>query len=263
MVHSSSMKHFLILAALVLLPFGVADAAYYLKLDGVDGETSASTPETATLVAPTTTANEPARSDPGSTGRDPVTDAAPEVEAARPTSETGSVTAPAAPPQEASTDYLLKLGGVEGESAPPAPGVEPDEIDVATTAEPLTPDFSILLGGGGDTEQADTRRQQIADVLLSGAQKAGKPAETMSLNYEKIKVKARQRVKLFGVLPMTIPATVDIDASGQTSVTYPWWSILVSGDDAGALGQDMVLTLLAVMESKREEIVSILAGQQE
>lgn len=163
-------------------------------------------------------------------------------------------------PQEASTDYLLKLGGVEGESTKGnVPGVEPDEIDVATDPEPLTPDFGILLGGGsssGDDEEGLTEEQQseVAEILLQGLQEQGAPAETLSLNYEKIKTRATQLVKFLGFIPMTISATVEIDAEEQVKVKFPWWSFLVSGKDGDSLGQQIFTSLSNVLKTKHDTV---------
>lgn len=261
------------------------------------------------------------------------------------------VEAPSSEPQEASTDYLLKLGGVEGESTKGAtPGVEPDEIDVMVSDEetrggnveyewkveegekmegvepdeidaameqaaegqtastestrgtkkgnveyewkveegesappantgfdrvdapsdpqPITPDFSILLGGGGgggsDDDEGDElteeTRSAVADILLKGMQEEGAPSETLSLNFEKIKTTAKQSVKLFGFIPLSITATVEIDADGNAEVSYPWWSFLVGGKDGDSLGKSIVASLSNVLKTKHDTIKNAIGN---
>ncbi len=234
-----------------------------------------------------------------------------------------------ADPQEASVDYFLEIDGVEGESAAPGiepddidvqveqeakkkgnveynwkveegqkntvPGVEPDEIDVKLEDEqagklnvaagdvngdgrdteekpldvanpkdpqPVMPDFSILLGGGLDedddgdnvpTMDEDTR-VAVEKLLLEGMQEQGAPAETLSLNYEEIKTTAKQEVKLFGLFPLTISATVEIDGEGNIDVDYPWWGFLAWGKDGDTLGAQIFNSLSNVLKTKHDTI---------
>lgn len=237
-----------------------------------------------------------------------------------------AVTASSQEPQEAGTDYLLELGGVEGEStkgnassadgrdvtgageegrtdaylkidgvegeagntasssASPkpkgnveyewkveegesaaVPGVEPDEIDVAVEAQPLTPDFSILLGGGGGStddreDLTESQRSAVTEILLQGLADQGAPAETLSLNYEKITTKATQDVRLFGFIPVVIRAEVSVNGKGDTEVSYPWWGFLASGKDAGALGDRMYEALWRVLQTKHDTIKNAIGN---
>lgn len=166
-------------------------------------------------------------------------------------------------PQEASTDAFLKIKDIPSASTE-TPGVEPDEIDVAADPEPLTPDFGILLGEGGsdDEEEELTEEQRIAaaQVLLEGMQEQGAPAETISLNVEKIETTARQQVRLFGFIPMTVNATVEINAEGKTSVSYPWWAFLAGGKDGDALGAEVLSALTTVMKAKHDTLMNAIGN---
>ncbi len=233
------MKNTLLLLALVLLPYGPAAAAtdYYLKIDGVDGETTAA----------------PERADP--------------PRAAVPTLEATVTT----PPQEASADAFIKFDGVdgetkggdvefewkveEGESAPPSAGGS----EVAADAQPLTPDFSILLGGsGGDDEEAsESGRAQASEILLQGMQEAGVPAEQVSMNFEKIETRVRQEIKLLGLIPVSVLTTVEIDADERVAVKYPWWSFLAGGKDA-SLGEKVFSSISNVLKSKHDALKSAI-----
>lgn len=167
-----------------------------------------------------------------------------------------------ADPQEASGDYFFKLGGVEGETTKGnVPGVEPDEIDVAADPQPLTPDFGVLLGGGdADDRPSEENLMEAADILLAGMKEQGAPAETMSLNYEKIKTTARQSVKLFGFIPMTVVATVEVDAQGGVEVAYPWWAFLATGKDADSLGTRIVTALSNVLKTKHDVLKNAIGN---
>ncbi len=171
-------------------------------------------------------------------------------------------------PQEASTDYLLKLEGVKGESTKGnVPGVEPDEIDVAVSPQPVMPDFGILLGGGASSDDdsageslANENRTKVEEILLQGMQAEGAPAESISLNYEKIKTKAKQTVKFLGFIPMDITATVEIDADAKVSVKYPWWSFLVSGKDGDSLGAQIFSSISNVLKTKHDTIKNAIGN---
>lgn len=104
---------FVFLAAYVLATsVHAASTDYYLKIEGVDGESTKSEP-------PRTTTTGSVQSSGGTT--------------------------------EASADYYLKLDGVEGESKP-TPGVEPDEIDYDGKQET---NFGVLLDSGGSDDDGD------------------------------------------------------------------------------------------------------------
>lgn len=167
-------------------------------------------------------------------------------------------------PEEASTDYLLKLGGVDGESTKnTVPGVEPEEIDVAVNPQPLTPDFSILLGGGSDSGESEalTEAQQsaVAEILLQGMQEQGAPAETMSLNFEKIKTTSKQQVKLLGFIPVNVDVTVEVDAEGEAVVSYPWWGFLAAGKD-DSIGETILTALSTVLTTKHDTIKNAIGN---
>lgn len=196
--------------------------------------------------------------------------------------------------QEANTDYLLEIDGVkgestkgrvpgvepdeidlknaddtskkkgnveyewkveEGESAPP-PGVEPDELAVPDDAQPITPDFGILLGGsGGDGD--DEEITPMEELILNGLKEEGAPAETLSLNYDKIKTTSTKTVKLFGFIPVDAEVTVEVDAKGEANVHYPWWAFLASGKDSDSLGEQIVTSLSNVLKNKQSQIESL------
>lgn len=247
------MRRILLLAALVLIPYAAADAAtdYYLKLGGVEGETTSAP-------APATRTVEPLRAETAGTPDEPGSAAV-----------TGTVTTA---PQEASVDAFLKIDGVEGEAkkgnvemqwkveegekAAEAPGV----TDVAPDAQPLTPDFSILLGGGSDEdEEAQEGRAAAAEILLQGMQEAGAPAEQVSLNYEKIKTKLRQDLKLFGLIPVRASVEVEVDAEERVTVRFPWWAFLASGKQAD-LGERVFATLSDVLKTRHDAVKNAIGN---
>lgn len=312
-------------AALVFAPFLTAHAAsdYYLKIDGVEGESAAAAPAVTTTAALSTTTY-------GIVGKPFVLDGSksvddgvvrsfswrqvsgPTVRPADPKSSTLSVTPstagtyvfelvvtdaaglssvarsfkvvvedqtplaastttvapPPQPPQEASTDYLLKIPPIDGESAKgkvetgwkveegekaAVPGVEPDEIDVNVDPEPVTPDFSILLGGGG-TESSAEGEAKVAEILLQGMQEADMPAEQVSLNYGKIKTKIAQPLKLFGFIPVSVSAEVEIDVDRNVKVRFPWWSFLATGKDEAGLGSRVFTAVSNVLKTKHDTV---------
>lgn len=188
----------------------------------------------------------------------------------------GDVTGDGTDAQEAGADYLLEIDTIKGESKDEkAPGVEPDEIDnkmtdeeaakkkgnvdynwkveegesmeedddgptaVTTKAEATMPDFSILLGGG-DSDEAQEARNKAAELLLATMQENGgdRPVESLSLNFTKIEMKVHDDAKLFGFIPVSIPATVTIDKENKVSVKFPWWSFLVGGKDEEEVGHE-------------------------
>ena len=167
-------------------------------------------------------------------------------------SQSDTVASPGTGEGKGKVEYDWKVE--EGESAP---AIEPDEIDVADDSEPITPDFGILLGGGGggiDDDEAEEGRAAVADILLQGMQEAGMPAENVSLNFEKIKTKVSQPLKLFGIFPMSAAVTVEIDAEERVQVRFPWWAFLASGKQGDALGERVVSAISNVLKTKHDTI---------
>jgi type VI protein secretion system component Hcp len=282
------MKTYIFASLVLLLSFNTAHAAsdYLLKLDGVKGEsTTSGTATTETTTRADTTTSPPATG--ATTGATPT--------------GVGTVAAPTKP-QEASTDMFLEIEGIkgeskddtkkkgnveygwkveEGESAPVRPAVG-DIDDGATDPQSLTPDFSILFGGGTDddcedggkdgtcddarkgTEDCDDAdkgvcpdgaRAAVADILLKGAQEEGAPVESLSLNFTKIEMKLHnQDAKLFGFIPVSVPATAEMDASQVVKVKFPWWVMLTTGTDADGLGDDIFAALSNVLKTKHDTV---------
>lgn len=147
----------------------------------------------------------------------------------------------------------------EGEKAP---GIEPDDIDSADDGEPLTPDFSILLGGGGsgdDEERAEglERARQVLEVNAKASEQA---IESISMNFEKITTRYRQSVKLFGFIPMTAMATVEIDAEQNVKVKFPWWGFLASGKDNENVGQKVFSAISNVLKTKHDTVKNAIGN---
>ena len=154
-----------------------------------------------------------------------------------------------AQPQKGSTDALLKIDTIKGESAE---GQQPEQppLEVAPAPEPVMPDFSILLGGGSSEEG----RAKAEEILLQGMQDEGVPAEQVSLNFEKIKMKVVQPAKLFGVIPLSMKAEVEIDADENVKVRFPWWSFLTRGGDEASLGARVFTAVSNVLKTKHDTI---------
>ncbi len=255
------MQKSLVIVALALLQFGVAVGAtdYYLKLDGVKGESAAA--------ATTTSGTVQTRPSGASGGTEDMNIGIGELQETRTTGvepDEIDANASAAGATGGSSGSGTTKGNVEyewkvEEGEKGVPGVEPDEIDAAADGEPLTPDFSILLGSGSG-DAAEREADAVADILMQGMQEAGAPAESISLNYEKIKAKVAQPAKLFGLIPIVLAAEVEIDAASQVKVKFPWWAFLASGKDGDSLGERVFTALSNVLKTKHDTIKNAIGN---
>ncbi len=161
---------------------------------------------------------------------------------------------PATPVPTGAGPALLEIDTIKGESPERQMGkpVAPPEDD----GEPLTPDFGILLGGGIDQDDDEDSvpsklegLDQVRQVLVDNAKASDKAIESVSFNYEKISAKVRDDVRIFGFIPATITATVEIDALANAEVSYPWWAIFASGKDA-TIGARVVTVLSNALKPK-------------
>lgn len=230
-------------AALVLVPIvSLAASDYLLKLDGVDGETK---PARATTVEP---------------ARTPATTVAP----------------PATGGTEAGSMYI-KIDGVDGESEDgkkgnvdmqwkveegeksAAPGVEPDEIDYDGDSKSAT-NFGILLGGSDTSDERQKGLDRAEKVILNHATESGVPMESLSLNFTKIEYKYKSDAKLFGFIPMSVLATVEIDETETATVKLPWWSFLVTGVEREEIGRTAKETLSNILKTKHDAVKNAIAN---
>lgn len=250
------MKKLIFAGVISLLPFAFAQAAVFIKIDDIDGESTKSEPATLQINAV-------------------------QVDTTQATPTPTRVATPE-DPQESQTDAYLEIKGVEGESketkgnvetewkveegesASPRPqritpkptqGIEPDEIDFMGDGEPNASNFGILLSGGNDdSDEAEESRHELGHILLQGAQEEGAPIENISLNYEKVEAKVAQPVKFLGFIPLTVKATVEIDAEDRVKVRFPWWAIFASGKDSDGVGERTFTTLSNVLKSKHDTV---------
>lgn len=243
LLQSEHMKKYIVLLALVLLPVSTAYAAstdYLLEIDGVKGESSAKPTTTApTRLTPSTSTEEQSK---------------PEVE------------------------FKVEKG-----EALQNTGVEPDEIDFKATDDgeqekkggkgnveygwkveegekAARSNFAVLFGAGN--EISEQQRSEVASILLAGLAEGDRPAETLSLNYEEIKMSTKQSLKLFGFIPVSALVNVEVSKDMQTQVSYPWWAFLASGKDKTGLSSYVVNTLLEVMSEKTLEISKVVNRAQ-
>lgn len=281
-----------------MLPLSVGYAAsvdYFLKIDGVDGESKNTTSSATTQLQVTAvTSGDSTKTDDSTRTGSGATYVAPDSTQTSGTSSVGSTGGGIGAgkvnltedPQEASADYYLKIDDIKGESseskeststskskgkveatwkveegeALQGAGIEPDEIDFASSSEPLMTSFGVLLGGsdsnddGEETEeekeQAEAHRSEVAKIVLQTLQEDEVPVETFSLNYEEIKAEVKQELKLFGFIPVSTRATVQIDAEDNIKVRFPWWAFLASGKDSDNLGQSIFNALSTVLRTK-------------
>lgn len=200
----------------------------------------------------------------------------------------------------AATDYYLKIDGVDGESKPARATVEPVRATVTNVAPPSTgtegkvemewkveegekatedkghkneidilsaddssenaTNFGILLGGSDTSEERKKGLERAAEVILEQAQASGHAIGSISLNFEKIQMRTNQDAKLFGVIPLSVPATVEIDASETVTVKLPWWSFLVMGVEREEIGRTAKETLSNILKTKHDTVKNAIGN---
>ena len=171
-------------------------------------------------------------------------------------------------PQEAQADKRLKLDTVDGEyekTKKSSAAMEADDKkmevddkkDMKAKVDPklLTPDFSMLLGGGSGDE-AQKVRDDAADLLLTEMKERTKggdrPVESLSINVTKIEMKMHDDAMVFGFIPVSLPVSVEVDAEGNAKVKFPWWSFLATGKDEDDIEEQSMTHLGEALVELRE-----------
>lgn len=217
------MKKIIFVFLLVFVAFQAQAASdYYLKLGGVEGETTSAPPR-----ATTTSTVAPKEEQEGQT------DAFLKIKGI-----------------EGETEDVKKKGNVEYNWK-----VEEGQ-KVMVEGEAVTPDFSILLGGGGgDDEASEGALDEIEKILEDGAKEEGLPVEEISLNFEEIKTKINTEMKFLGIFPISAKAEVEIESEGEVKVKFPWWAFLASGkEDKEELGKRVSTTLSNVLKTRHDTV---------
>jgi hypothetical protein len=62
--------------------------------------------------------------------------------------------------------------------------------------------------------------------------KGDKNVSQVETSAENVAVTYNQHAKLFGFIPVKVKATAVVDANGDVSVSYPWWTVLAATDKA-------------------------------
>jgi hypothetical protein len=129
------------------------------------------------------------------------------------------------------------------------------ELNMSAGEQESATNFGILLGGGSENEEeAQKNRDKVAKILLEGMKETDIPVESISLNFEKITTKSNAEVKLFGFIPLSAQATVEIDAEQRVKVKFPWWAFLASGKNKEELGQRVFTTLSDVLKTRHDTV---------
>lgn len=78
----------------------------------------------------------------------------------------------------------------------------------------------------GSDERASLKTR--ANLIASG----DSHVSSVSLSSKDVAVSYREPAKLFGLIRVTVPVTVRVEASGSTHVSYPWYGFMLSSNQA-------------------------------
>jgi len=156
----------------------------------------------------------------------------------------------------AATDYYLKLGGVEGETTTRATSSPTTSATVQTTSTQSNPEGTSkgkvetgLKVEEGTDEERLRGLERAEQVILENAKASDQSIESISLNFQKITTRVRHEVKVFGFIPVTTTAEVDIDAQEIVKVKFPWWTFLASDKDKDEIGKRVLENLSEVLKN--------------
>lgn len=82
--------------------------------------------------------------------------------------------------------------------------------------------------GTAISAEARQLRTRAATILASDAK-----VSAVAFSAQGVSLEYRQPAKLFGFVPVFVPVTVTVNASGSATVRYPWYRFLLAGDEAG------------------------------
>lgn len=264
---------YFIMGVIALFPASLAFAAtdYFLKIDGIKGE-SVDTREVDAAVRVAAPAGVPAVIDASITTSDKPSESAAtgvepdeiDVRVQLDANQMAGVEREEIGVRTDTPDTSEKKSGgkveatwkvEEGENA-----VVMDSNELRAKEERRATNFGILLSGGGDTEgvEGGDHRSEMAKIVLAAAQESNMPMESISLNYQKMDVVWNKEVRLFGFVPVTVPAHVEVDSQVQVKVRFPWWTLFASGKNSDAFGQSVADAIADIVESRHDTLMSVI-----
>lgn len=221
------MKHLLLAAVLAVALAAPAHAAYYLKVEGVEGESSA-TASVSTQVAATSSV-----STGSSTSTMHKVDAIKIEARVSPSGTTVEVPVRAVEASPAIVQYnetdLDFLTGVSVKRGDTTADVE------------ITVDGATVRGWDPKVKQeitaaakASVRTDAELAVLAAATAASDTAVESISLNFSKIEWNYRTQGRLFGFLSVPLRKTITVElnpvASERVKIKYPWYAFLTSVD---------------------------------
>lgn len=153
----------------------------------------------------------------------------------------------------AAVDMFIKIGDIKGESMR-VDGLDLDDDDdgIKTTGAKSSKPKEIVVVGSKIREQVlagnvkvrgwDPVKKEVIIKpkniengeeflhFIGAVTLSDENIESVSLNFEKIKLRYDQPAKLFGFIPMSLRAQVEIDEKSQVKVKFPWYAFLTSGN---------------------------------
>ena len=180
------------------------------------------------------------------------------------------------------TPVFLEIGGIDGEAAA---GSANDRLQ---TAGPVTgwPKGGVFVASGDVNGLTDEQKKNFLATVKAWAEvkseqdlqnfavgvmmQEAQPAESLSLNYEKIKFTYNMPAKWLGIIPASYKAEVSIDKGknenwdfGNVKVKFPWYSFLMrKGTSANKLTQAVQEQGQQAANTDSQNPVEVTAGTE-
>lgn len=102
-------------------------------------------------------------------------------------------------------------------------------------AEPIVITRATINGSLTASSGAPSEATTSEDLRTQAAALVSEDARVSSvvLSNTKVSLSYQEPAKLFGFINVNVPVEVSVAANGSTSVNYPWYSFLLSSDQAG------------------------------
>ncbi|KKU77361.1 MAG: Cell wall surface anchor family protein [Parcubacteria group bacterium GW2011_GWA2_47_7] len=162
----------------------------------------------------------------------------------------------------ASTTGSASKQGNEGSASSASASGESSATIQATSLVLTRADIS-LGSGTNATVTAPTAVKTSADLsaYASTVLLGDENASALASSDTEVSFAYKQRAKLFGLIPIFVTATVHVSASGETSVSYPWYVFLATTDSA-SLTSDVEAATKATLSSTEGASTTFSAAAQ-
>ena len=145
-------------------------------------------------------------------------------------------------------------------------GVRAGEGDMSFGTSTININRESLNGNEGEStstpDAGSVRDQQELQVYAHAALRSDVKIRDMSLSSTSVSMQYDTPARLFGIIPMSVPARVNVNGSGAVNVSYPWYAFFFA-TNKNAIQQKVSEVVASSTQNTSASSTSALSAQDQ